>query len=153
MPDISHRIVEANGIRIHVAERGAGPLVVFCHGFPETWYSWRSQLRALSETGYRAVAPDMRGYGGTEAPGDVDKYTQLHLIGDMVGLVGALGEARAVIVGHDWGATVAWNAARLRPDMFRAVACLSVPFRPRATQRPTLAMPRTPTSQFYQLYF
>ena len=153
MPDISHRMVEANGIRIHVAEGGTGPLVVLCHGFPETWYSWRGQLRALSEAGYRAVAPDMRGYGQTEAPADVDKYTLLHLIGDMVGLVRALGEAQAVIVGHDMGSTVAWNSARVRPDMFRAVASLSVSFRPRAAQRPTLAMPRTPTSQFYQLYY
>ena len=153
MPDISHRMVEANGIRIHVAEGGTGPLVVLCHGFPETWYSWRGQLRALSEAGYRAVAPDMRGYGQTEAPADVDKYTMLHLIGDMVGLVRAVGEAQAVIVGHDMGSTVTWNSARVRPDMFRAVASLSVPFRPRAARRPTLAMPRTPTSQFYQLYY
>jgi pimeloyl-ACP methyl ester carboxylesterase len=153
MSDISHRMVEANGIQIHLAEAGAGPLVLLCHGFPETAYSWRSQLRALSEAGYRAVAPDMRGYGRTDAPQEIEKYTILHLIGDMVGVVGALGEAQAVIVGHDWGAPVAWHAALLRPDMFRAVAGLSVPFRPRGTRPPTSAMPRTSTSEFYQLYF
>jgi pimeloyl-ACP methyl ester carboxylesterase len=153
MSDISHRMVEANGIRIHVAEAGAGPLVLLCHGFPESWYSWRSQLKALAKAGYHAVAPDMRGYGRTDAPDEIEKYTLLHLIGDMVGLVGALGETRAVIVGHDRGAPVAWHAALLRPDVFHATAGLSVPVYTRSAQRPTLAMPRTPTSQFYQLYF
>jgi pimeloyl-ACP methyl ester carboxylesterase len=153
MSDIAHRMVEVNGVHSHVAEAGAGPLILLCHGFPETWYSWRNQLKALSEAGYRAIAPDMRGYGRTDAPEDVDKYTILHLIGDMVALVGAFGETRAVIVGHDWGAPVAWHAALLRPDIFRAVVGLSAPFRPRGTRRPTSAMPRTSTSEFYQLYF
>ena len=96
--------LQVNGIRMRVAEHGAGPLVLFCHGWPESWYSWRHQLAALAAAGYRAVAPDMRGYGGTDAPPDVEQYTLLHLVGDMVELVGALGERQAVIVGHDWGA-------------------------------------------------
>jgi len=121
MAEIQHRILETNGIRMHIAEQGTGPLVVLCHGFPESWYSWRHQLAALAETGFHAVAPDMRGYGQTDRPAEIDKYTLLHLVGDIVGLLDALGEPSAVIAGHDWGAPVAWHAALLRPDRFRAV--------------------------------
>src|SRR5215472_17330833 len=110
----AHRVVEANGIRLHIAEQGQGPLVVLCHGFPESWYSWRHQVAAVSAAGFRAVAPDMRGYGGTEAPESIDQYTLMHLVGDMAELVKALGETKAVIVGHDWGAPVAWHAALWR---------------------------------------
>ena len=135
--EITHRFVETNGLRMHVAEAGQGPLVVLCHGFPESWYSWRHQLVALAEAGYHAVAPDQRGYGQTDAPPAIEQYTLLHLVGDVVGLVGALGEKTAVIVGHDWGAPVAWHAALLRPDVFRGVVGLSVPYRPRgASARP-----------------
>jgi epoxide hydrolase A/B len=151
--DITHRKVDANGTRIHIAEAGAGPLVLLCHGWPESWYSWRHQLKALAEAGYRAVAPDMRGYGETDRPQEIEQYTLLHLIGDMVGVLDALGEERAVIAGHDWGAPVAWHAALLRPDRFRGVMGLSVPFRPRGRARPTGAMPQTDTALFYQLYF
>jgi pimeloyl-ACP methyl ester carboxylesterase len=153
MPDINHRTLEANGLRIHLAEAGTGPLVLLFHGFPESWYSWRHQLRALSEAGYHAVAPDMRGYGQTERPEEIERYTLLHLVGDMVGLLDAVGDAQAVIVGHDWGAPVAWHAALLRPDRFRAVIGLSVPFRPRGPVRPTSVMPQTEDTEFYQLYF
>ena len=151
--DITHRTVEANGIRLHVAEAGEGPLVLLCHGFPESWYSWRHQLKALAEAGFHAVAPDMRGYGKSEQPEAIESYTLLHLIGDMVALVPALGAKDAVIVGHDWGATVAWSAALLRPGVFRAVAGLSVPFLPRGFGITTAIMPKTDKSQFYQLYF
>jgi pimeloyl-ACP methyl ester carboxylesterase len=150
---IGHRFVEANGIRIHLAEQGAGPLVLLCHGFPESWYSWRHQLPALAEAGFHAVAPDMRGYGATDRPLAVDQYTLFHLVGDMVGLLAALGADTAVIAGHDWGAPVAWHAALLRPDRFRAVVGLSVPFRPRGSVRPTTVMPQTDEAMFYQLYF
>jgi len=153
MAAIQHRTVETNGIRMHLAEQGAGPTVLLCHGFPESWYSWRHQLAALSEAGFHAVAPDMRGYGGTDRPGEIDRYTLLHLVGDMVGLLDALGVASAVIAGHDWGAPVAWHAALLRPDRFRAVIGLSVPYRPRGAARPTTVMPQTDDAQFYQLYF
>jgi pimeloyl-ACP methyl ester carboxylesterase len=151
--EVTHRFVETNGIRMHVAEAGQGPLVVLCHGFPESWYSWRHQLVALADAGYHAVAPDQRGYGHSDAPPAVEQYTLLHLVGDVVGLVGALGEPTAVIAGHDWGAPVAWHAALLRPDVFRAVVGLSVPFIPRRPVRPTSVMPRTPEAIFYQLYF
>ena len=151
--EAAQRIVEANGIHLNVAEEGEGPLVVLCHGFPESWYSWRHQLGALAAAGFHAAAPDMRGYGRSDRPDAIDQYTILHLVGDMVGLLDALGEPNAVIVGHDWGAPVAWHAALLRPDRFRAVVGLSAPYRPRGTVPPTSAMPRTEDAQFYQLYF
>jgi pimeloyl-ACP methyl ester carboxylesterase len=151
--EIAHRTVEANGIPIHLAEAGSGPVVLLCHGFPESWYSWRHQLKALADAGYRAVAPDMRGYGQTGQPQDIDQYTLFHLVGDMVGVLDALSAPQAVVVGHDWGAPVAWHCALLRPDRFRAVAGLSVPFVPRRSQRPTSVMPQSESSLFYQLYF
>src|SRR5262245_52219110 len=154
MSEIAHRSVETNGIRMHVAEQGSGPLVLLCHGFPESWYSWRHQLPALAAAGYHAVAPDMRGYGQTDRPEAIDQYTQLHHVGDMLGLVDALGAETAVIVGHDWGAPVAWNAALLRPDRFKAVAALSVPYSPRGPMAPTSLMRMLFGEQwFYFLYF
>src|ERR1700758_1174773 len=99
---ISHRFIETNGIRMHLAEAGSGPTVLLCHGFPECWYSWRHQLEALAAAGYRAIAPDMRGYGQTDKPDAIDQYTLLHLTGDMVGLLDAIGTDQAVVVGHDW---------------------------------------------------
>ena len=151
--EVAQRTVEANGIRMHLAEAGAGPLVVLCHGFPESWYSWRHQLPALADAGFHAVAPDMRGYGRTDRPEAIDQYTLFHQVGDMVGLLDALGAAQAVIAGHDWGAPVAWHAALMRPDRFRGVVGLSVPFRPRGPERPTTVMPQTEDAVFYQLYF
>jgi pimeloyl-ACP methyl ester carboxylesterase len=151
--EIRHRIVQTNGIRMHIAEAGDGPLVLMCHGFPESWYSWRHQLTALAAAGYHAVAPDQRGYGQTDKPEAIDQYTLFHLVGDLVGLLDALGQPSAVIAGHDWGAPVAWHAALLRPDRFRAVFALSVPFRPWGPGRPTTKMPQTDDAIFYQLYF
>src|SRR6266853_6562118 len=150
---VTHRTIGANGIHLHFVEQGEGPLIVLCHGFPDLWYSWRHQLSALSAAGFHAVAPDMRGYGQSDRPEAIDQYTLLHLVGDMVGLVDALGVGEAVIAGHDWGAPVAWHAALLRPDRFRGVIGLSVPFRPRGTARPTSVMPQTDEALFYQLYF
>jgi len=154
MAEINHRFVDTNGIRMHIAEAGEGPLVVLCHGFPESWYSWRHQLPALAAAGYHVVAPDQRGYGQTDAPDAIDAYTQFHLVGDMVGLIHALGEETAAIVGHDWGAPVAWNAATWRPDVIRAVAALSVPVGPRAPQPPTTTFKALfGDNFFYILYF
>ena len=153
MSKLTHRIVETNGIRMHIAEQGSGPLVLLCHGFPESWYSWRHQLPALAAAGYHAVAPDMRGYGRTDQPQDIAQYTLFHMVSDMLGLLDALGERSCVIVGHDWGAPVAWSAAQMRPDRFRAVIGLSVPFRPRGSVRPTTVMPKTADATFYMLYF
>jgi pimeloyl-ACP methyl ester carboxylesterase len=153
MPDVTHRHIDTNGIRMHVAECGAGPLVVLCHGFPESWYSWRHQLSAFAEAGFRVVAPDMRGYGQTDRPEGIDQYTLLHLVGDMVGLLDAFEVADAVIIGHDWGAPVAWSSALLRPDRFRGVVGLSVPFWQRLPIRPTSLMNQNDQEMFYQLYF
>jgi len=153
MSEPTQRMIESNGISLNIAEQGEGPPVLLCHGFPESWYSWRHQIDALAAAGFHAVAPDMRGYGKSDRPEPIDQYTIFHLVGDLVGLLDALKAPTAVVVGHDWGAGVAWQAARLRPDRFRAVACLSVPFRPRSEARPTSVMPRTADAQFYQLYF
>jgi len=153
---MNHRFVKSNRISMHLAEDGEGPLVVLCHGYPELWYSWRHQLRALAEAGYHVVAPDQRGCGQTDRPAAVEDYNILQLSGDIIGLVDALGETGAVIVGHDWGAAVAWHCALLRPDIFRAVVLLSVPYRLRswADIRPTEAMKQMAgEKQFYQLYF
>src|ERR1700728_3619666 len=155
MPEVTHRMIETSGIRLHVAEQGEGPLVILCHGFPECWYSWRHQLQALAKAGFRAVAPDLRGYGRSDRPEDVEKYTILHDIGDIVGLVDALGARQAVIAGHDIGAAIAWQSALLRPDIFRAVIALSPPFRPRGfgdLGPPTTLMPRNENAVFYQLF-
>ena len=151
--DVTHRTIEANGIRLHLAEQGDGPLVVLCHGFPESWYSWRHQLAALAAAGFHAVAPDMRGYGRSERPEAIEQYTLLHLVGDMLAVLDALGAEQAVIAGHDWGAPVAWHAALLRPDRFRGVIGLSVPYRPRTAVVPTSVMPQRDDALFYQLYF
>jgi pimeloyl-ACP methyl ester carboxylesterase len=157
MTAITHRFVDTNGIRMHIAEAGAGPLVVLLHGFPEGWYSWRHQLAALAGAGYHAVAPDQRGYGRTDRPEPVEAYDILTLTADVVGLVPALGRETAVVVGHDWGAPVAWHCALLRPDVFRAVGLLSVPYLPRGWDdpRPTDVMRAIggDAGEFYQLYF
>jgi len=151
--DFAHRTVETNGIRMHVVEAGEGPLVILLHGFPEGWYSWRHQLSALATAGFHAVAPDQRGYGQTDRPNTVSAYTMFHLVGDVVGLIGALGEKTAFVVGHDWGASVAWNLSLFRPDLVRAVTALSVPLRPRI-ERPPLEVYREALGpRFYQLYF
>jgi pimeloyl-ACP methyl ester carboxylesterase len=153
MNPITHRTVECNGIRLHIAEQGSGPLVLMCHGFPESWYSWRHQMQALAAAGFHAVAPDMRGYGLSDRPAEIERYSLFHLVGDMVGVLDALDEKQAVIAGHDWGAPVAWHSALMRPDRFRAVIGLSVPYRPRGSVAPTTVMPHTEDAAFYQLYF
>src|SRR3954449_13599517 len=150
---VAHRTIGANGIHLHFVEQGEGPLIVLCHGFPESWYSWRHQLPALAAAGFHAVAVDMRGYGQSDRPDAIDQYTLLHLGGDMGGLLDALGVQQAVIAGHDWGAVVAWHAALLRPDRFRAVIALSLPHLQRSPVRPTLVMPRGRDAVFYVLYF
>jgi pimeloyl-ACP methyl ester carboxylesterase len=156
MPEVKHRMIQTNGIRLHVAEQGEGQLVILCHGFPECWYSWRHQLGALAKAGFHAVAPDLRGYGRSDRPEEVEKYTILHDIGDTVGLVDALGAKQAVIAGHDIGAAIAWQAALLRPDRFKGVIAMSPPFRPRAfgasSAPPTTLMPRNENAVFYQLF-
>jgi len=149
--------IETNGIRMHRLEAGEGPLVVLLHGFPELGFSWRHQLPALANAGYRVVAPDQRGYGQSSRPDTVEHYTLCHLVGDVVGLVHDLGEERAAVIGHDWGSAVAWTCALLRPDIFHVVGLLSVPYLlniwsgppPTAVMKQLLLVGQ----MFYQLYF
>jgi pimeloyl-ACP methyl ester carboxylesterase len=153
MADITHRFIETNGIRMHIAEAGQGPLVMLLHGFPESWYSWRHQLTALADAGYHAVAPDQRGYGQTDRPEQIDQYTRLHLAGDIMGLLDVLGEQQMVVVGHDWGAFVAWDLALLRPDRVRGVSTLSVPYAPRGPVSMLKGLQAALGNDFYMVYF
>ena len=137
MSELKHHVVSSNGIRIHVAEQGVGPLVILVHGFPESWYSWRHQLPALAAAGYRAAAIDVRGYGRSSKPVAVHDYRMVEKVADIVGLLTALGEEQATLVGHDWGGPIVWNSALLRPDLFRGVAGVSVPYSPPGETRPT----------------
>ncbi|MBQ1088268.1 alpha/beta fold hydrolase [Streptomyces sp. B93] len=152
--DFTHRLVASPAGRIHLVEQGTGPLVLLVHGFPESWYSWRHQLPALAAAGYRAVAVDVRGYGRSSRPADPAAYRMLDLVEDNAQVVRALGEETAVIVGHDWGATIAANSALLRPDVFRAVGLLSVPYTPRGGPRPSEIFARLGgEEEFYVSYF
>ena len=157
MPDdlagIQHRQLDARGLRMHIAEAGTGPLVLLLHGFPECWYSWRHQLVSLAAAGFHAVAPDQRGYGRTDRPEPVGAYSILHLTGDVIALMDALGEESAVVAGHDWGAPVAWHAALMRPDRVRGVIGLSVPYRPRGSTPPLTVLRAALGHGFYMVYF
>jgi soluble epoxide hydrolase/lipid-phosphate phosphatase len=131
MSEFAHKFVKTNGIRMHLVEAGEGYPVVFCHGFPELWYSWRHQLRALSEAGFRAIAPDQRGYGETDCPQPVEAYRVSELVGDIVGMLDALEIEKCAIVGHDWGGFVVWHAAMRAPARIARVAAINTPFMPR----------------------
>ena len=146
--------LQTNGVRLHYVEEGHGPLVLLCHGWPESAYSWRHQIPVLAAAGYRVVAPDQRGYGKSDAPDAIEAYDIAQLTGDMAGLVAALGEERAVVIGHDWGSMVAAHCALLRPDMFSALGLLSVPYVARRTVRPAARFEgATREREFYQDYF
>lgn len=149
----SSRVIPANGIDIFVREEGQGPLVVLCHGWPELSYSWRHQIPAIAAAGFHVVAPDMRGFGRSSAPADISAYTIFDTVGDVVGLVKALGEEKAIVVGHDWGAPVAWHAALFRPDIFTAVAGLSVPPPLRGRGKPLDLLRDGGITNFYWQYF
>ncbi len=153
MPSVPVRRIAANGIELQVLDEGEGPLVVLCHGFPELAFSWRRQVPALTRAGFRVVAPDMRGYGGSSAPSEVEAYDVISLCGDMCGLLDALGEQQALFVGHDWGAWLVWQLAVLHPERVRAVAGLSVPFVPRAPAPPIGIMRRHLGEDFYIVWF
>ncbi|MEV0011084.1 alpha/beta hydrolase [Streptomyces sp. NPDC051840] len=150
-----HRTVQTPAGRLHMVEQGTGPLVLLVHGFPESWYSWRRQLPALAAAGYRAVAIDVRGYGRSSKPATTDAYRMLDLVEDNVAVVRALGEERAVIVGHDWGSNIAATSALLHPEVFRAVGLLSVPYAPPGGPRPTDVFGQIggPEQEFYVSYF
>ena len=133
MEGIQHKMISVNGINMHVAEMGQGPVVLLIHGFPELWYSWRHQIVYLAAHGYRAVAPDLRGYGDTTgAPvDDPTKFTAFHV----VDLIDAIGADKVFVVGHDWGALIAWPLSLFRPDRVKALVNLSVHFNPRNPNR------------------
>ena len=153
-PNINQRRVETNGISLNIAEQGEGPLVLMLHGFPESWYSWRHQFSALAEAGYHAVAPDMRGYGDSDKPFEIEAYNQVEVVNDIIGLIPALGYETAVVFGHDWGAPTAWSCALNHPDKVSAVGALSVPFRPRGDSPPLATLKAIFKDRFfYQLYF
>ena len=146
--------VETNGIRLRAAVEGTGPLVILVHGWPELWYSWRHQIPALVDAGYKVVAPDVRGYGGSDKPYPVEAYDMIELTADVVGLIDAMDAERAILVGHDWGAPICWNTAVLHPDRVAAVAGLSVPFIPRTAVSPIELWRQMFAGKFfYQLYF
>ncbi|CAM2155026.1 soluble epoxide hydrolase / lipid-phosphate phosphatase [Pararobbsia alpina] len=153
MPATDERKIRTNGIDMHIVQQGEGPMILLCHGFPETSHSWRHQLPALAQAGFRAVAPDMRGYGQTDSPAAVAAFGIQHLVADMVGVLDALGESQAIIVGSDWGATVAWQAALTRPDRFRGVMALGVPMMASPPVPPTQLFPQTADALLYTLYF
>ncbi|MEU6350336.1 alpha/beta hydrolase [Streptomyces sp. NPDC047072] len=150
-----HRTLKAPAGRLHLVEQGTGPLVLLVHGFPESWYSWRHQLPALAAAGYRAAAIDVRGYGRSSKPKETDAYRMLDLVEDNIAAVRALGEENAVIVGHDWGGTIAATSALLHPEVFRAVGLLSVPYTPPGGPRPTDILDQIggPEQEFYVSYF
>ncbi|MER5382058.1 alpha/beta hydrolase [Streptomyces sp. NPDC002688] len=152
--EVAHRLVPSPAGRIHLVEQGVGPLVLLVHGFPESWYSWRHQLPVLAAAGYRAVAMDVRGYGRSSKPEGAAAYRMLDLIEDNVAVVRALGEETAVVVGHDWGSTIAAHSALVRPDVFRAVGLLSVPYAPPGGPRPSEVFARMGgDEEFYVSYF
>ncbi len=146
LSDIEQSFVHSNGIRLRISAAGPneGPLVLLVHGWPESWYSWRYQIPVLAAAGYRVIVPDMRGYGASDAPQDIESYDILHLVDDLAGILDSQHAQQAVVVGHDWGAVVAWHAALLQPRRFNAVAALSVPH---------LGRPPAPPTQIWQQRF
>jgi pimeloyl-ACP methyl ester carboxylesterase len=153
-PAVNQRRVVTNGIELNIAEQGSGPLVLLIHGFPESWYSWRHQFAAIANAGYRAVAPDMRGYGKSDKPTAIEAYNQVEIVKDIVGLIPALGYDTAIVIGHDWGAPTAWSCAAHYPEKVSAVGALSVPYSPRPDYPPLDVLKEIFKDQFfYQLYF
>jgi pimeloyl-ACP methyl ester carboxylesterase len=150
---MTERRIATNGIELVALDEGEGQPVVLCHGFPELAFSWRHQVPALVQAGYRVIAPDMRGYGRSSAPPEIEAYDVLTLCGDLCGLLDALELERAIFVGHDWGASVVWQLAVAHPERVEAVAGLSVPFVPRAPAAPIPIMRRHLGEDFYIVWF
>ncbi|XP_042038074.1 epoxide hydrolase A-like [Salvia splendens] len=152
--DVNHQRVKANGIWMHVAEKGSGPLVLLLHGFPETWFSWHRQIDFLAAHGYHAVAPDLRGFGDTDSPLSPSSYTWFHIVGDLVALLDHFSVHQAYVVGTDWGAAAAWHMSLLRADRVKGTVALSVPFTPRfARAKPLESMKQKYGDGFYVCQF
>lgn len=154
---MEERFIELGEVTLRAMVEGSGPLVVMVHGFPESWYSWRHQIKPIAEAGFTACAIDVRGYGGSSKPHPVEAYDMAHMVGDVAGVIEALSDdGRAVLIGHDWGSPIVWNTALTRPERVRAVAGLSVPY---------VGVPKRPLTEmiedvftrrnkfFYQAYF
>ena len=154
MSEVEFKVVESNGINIRLAMMGEGPLVIFCHGWPESWYSYRYQLPAVADAGFKAVAYDVRGYGESDKPHEIEAYTMRNMTDDVVGIIDALGYETAITIGHDWGGPIALNTAALNEDRITATGTLSVPFMGRGPM-PTLDLWKEIYQDrfFYQLYF
>ena len=154
MENVEFKIVESNGINIRLAIMGEGPLIIFCHGWPESWYSYRYQLPAVADAGFKAVAYDVRGYGESDKPHEIEAYTMRNMTNDVVGIIDALGYDTAITIGHDWGGPIALNTAALNEDRIAATGTLSVPFMGRGPM-PTLDLWKEIYKDrfFYQLYF
>jgi pimeloyl-ACP methyl ester carboxylesterase len=146
----THRDVPANGARFHVVDIGEGPAVVLLHGFPTFWWTWRRQLTALADAGYRAIAMDLRGYGGSDHP--PEGYDPRTLSADVAGVIRCLGESDAVIVGHGWGGLVAWSTAVLEPETVRAIVPVSMPH-PRQLRKAILRNGRQRSAMNYAIGF
>jgi len=146
-------VIESNGIKMRVAEAGSGPAVLLVHGWPESWYSWRHQIQGLADSGYRVIAPDMRGYGGTDSPASPSEYRVDTLVEDLVGLLDVMGEKQAALVGHDWGSMVVWNAALLYPARFTGVMGMSVPYGGVGGEAPTAGWRKAMGDQFFYILY
>jgi pimeloyl-ACP methyl ester carboxylesterase len=151
---IDLQTIDTGAARLRMAITGEGPLIVLIHGFPESWYSWRHQIPVLADAGFRVAAPEVRGYGGSDRPHAIDAYALKELSSDIAGLIAALGAQQAVVIGHDWGAPIAYATARLHPARVRAVAGLSAPALGRGPM-PSVELFRKIYQDrfFYQLYF
>ena len=154
MSEVEFKIIESNGINIRLAMMGEGPLVIFCHGWPESWYSYRHQLPAVAKAGFKAVAYDVRGYGESDKPHEIEAYSMRNMTNDVIGIIDALGYDTAITIGHDWGGPIALNTAALNEDRITATGTLSVPFMGRGPM-PTLDLWKEIYQDhfFYQLYF
>jgi pimeloyl-ACP methyl ester carboxylesterase len=150
----THNFVDTNGIRMHYVEQGEGFPVLLLHGFPELWYSWRHQIPALAEAGFRAIVPDLRGYGESDKPHEIEAYDIHHLVADLVGLLDALGIDKTVIAGHDWGGIIIWQFALMHPERVERVIALNTPFIPRGPISPIEGFKAAPDGRFnYILHF
>ena len=148
------QMLQTNGITVRAAIEGEGPLVIMVHGWPELWYSWRHQIKPIAEAGFKVLAFDVRGYGGSDKPHAVEAYVMQELMNDIIGLIDSQNESKAILIGHDWGAPMVWNTAALYPERVAAVAGLSVPYRKRAPVSTIDLWRKFYAGRFfYQLYF
>ena len=152
--NFKNKIYELNNVNIYAIEHGKGPLVIMVHGWPESWYSWRHQIKPISEMGYKVVAIDVRGYGNSSKPNEIEKYDMLSLIGDLLNIIDKENNEKAILIGHDWGAPICWNTAALHPNKIRAVIGLSVPYSKRGKiSNIELWKQLYKDKFFYQIYF